>query len=456
MQLPAFASSPASLEFHRRLVEEHIDEASFLYEQRRAMLSEIDEPWARVAGMEQRLEAHLDALAVAGRGALDACVARAIDSGEPGARFVAACVACRRRDSKRLAQLLDCVQDGDASALAPLRDALRLELSDDWMPLIVARLSATKPAWVELFADIARPGQPQVARALLKAVRHRIAVASVADAVGRLKIEAAREDLWPCLDDQPDETRAAALLALCRIGDAEAALHGASAARNQPWARTAVGVSGDRVAVGTLMQVAHDGAIDKATIEALGLLGDPEAAPVLLSALARDDLAACAARSLHWITGAGLFVEVFVPDPVDEAAMGPSELENWKTRQEQPTRMDGQPFGEKVCMLSRDPQRWERWLAEHDAQFRPGWRYRAGRPSTPRVTVECLADPGVDGSLRRAAALELEIRYGCRIPFDVEMPVVAQRAALTRMLAWADAQGDRFAPGAWTPAGSTS
>ena len=117
-------------------------------------------------------------------------------------------------------------------------------------------------------------------------------------------------------------------------------------------------------------------------------------------------------------------------------------------------RSDGRPFGAIVRALSRDPMRWKLWLDGQPGRFQPGQRYRLGFPCTPSIALECLLDPGADGRLRRATALEMEIRYGCEVAFDVVTPVVMQRWALARMHEWIIAQGHRFIPGQWVFGGS--
>src|SRR2546429_9504818 len=65
----AMPTSPHS--FAVRMYDEHLEEASFLYEQRKALLRDPEIPWTRIGEFEERLEAHIDALVIGGRVALD-------------------------------------------------------------------------------------------------------------------------------------------------------------------------------------------------------------------------------------------------------------------------------------------------------------------------------------------------------------------------------------------------
>jgi len=52
------ATSPR--DFAVRMYDEHLEEASFLYEQRKALLRDPEIPWTRIGDFEERLEAHID------------------------------------------------------------------------------------------------------------------------------------------------------------------------------------------------------------------------------------------------------------------------------------------------------------------------------------------------------------------------------------------------------------
>ena len=69
------AASPRA--FRIGLYEEHLEEASFLFEQRRTLLVNPEVPWKKIGDFEDRLEAHIDALIVGDKLALDVCVRHA-------------------------------------------------------------------------------------------------------------------------------------------------------------------------------------------------------------------------------------------------------------------------------------------------------------------------------------------------------------------------------------------
>src|SRR6476620_1226608 len=99
MRLPNFAASEATRRFSADLYLEHLEEASFLYEQRLGLYDDPEITWLDIGKVEERFAAHLDALIGGGDGALEICQQKC-EQGEPGDLYTAVCVFCRsgRRD----------------------------------------------------------------------------------------------------------------------------------------------------------------------------------------------------------------------------------------------------------------------------------------------------------------------------------------------------------------------
>ena len=107
-ELPMSQSRPASTlmrVFERGLHAEHLEEVSFLYEQRLGQLKNPAMAWSGLAEIEDRIEAHLDALVVGGELALEVCRERAAQ-GDFGELFAAVSVFCRSQRPPLLARLL--------------------------------------------------------------------------------------------------------------------------------------------------------------------------------------------------------------------------------------------------------------------------------------------------------------------------------------------------------------
>jgi len=77
--------------FNIELYQEHLEEASFLYEQRLGLLNDPELTWKDLDEFEQRLEAHIDALVVGQDLAMEVCKTQAVE-GDFGELFAAVCV----------------------------------------------------------------------------------------------------------------------------------------------------------------------------------------------------------------------------------------------------------------------------------------------------------------------------------------------------------------------------
>ena len=110
-------------EFLTALYEEHLEEASFLYLQRRGLLGDPMTPWRKVAEWEDRLEAHIDALVIGGDLALEICRAH-VTSGDAGEVFAAIAVFCRQESAPLLAEALRLLDAGNAEMMQAADDAL--------------------------------------------------------------------------------------------------------------------------------------------------------------------------------------------------------------------------------------------------------------------------------------------------------------------------------------------
>jgi hypothetical protein len=248
--------------------------------------------------------------------------------------------------------------------------------------------------------------------------------------------EEAESLLRNCLRSTDAALRSAALRALLFHGDERAIQQCYPAAQTEDWPHLAMGLAGDRQAVTILRREIEDGRGTRNTVVALGLLGHLSTVRALATLLSSEELGGSAAEALHWITGAPLYEDVFVPDPVDERELFEREREVWLETGEPPRRLDGRPYGSEVHRLSRDPAAWHQWLVDHAAEFDRHLRYRRGQPYSPQQLLDCLLAPTVPIEWRQLAYEELVVRYGCPEPFEADSYVVDQLASLKRIAGW--------------------
>lgn len=439
--------------FRKELYEEHLQEASFLYEQRRFHRSNAEIDWPDIASFEDRSEAHIDALVVGGELAIKICSAHA-KTGDFGELFAAVSVFCRHGKANYLSGVLQSLDYADNEKVVAVADALKYELPKGWESFVEQALSRRDPRLTPLLATVSGYCRllngPQLKQALIANGTH---TAQIVEALGRIKVIDAQAALRACLQHADTSIRYAALLAILRIGNKDFLQPYYACADKETWACVALGLGGGRSAGSVLLEIANSGKANSDCLLALGLLGDPAALQTLYDCLKKPELADSAALALSWITGANLFEEVLMPEEVKEEELFESELEAWLERKEPPKRADGSAFGENVMKRTTNNAVWKGWFADNASKFDLNLRYRSGNPYAPASLLENLSNRRSDPQLRKLAAEELVIRYGCDVPFEVDMPVAQQLRALQDVEEWVNSNCGRFQAGGWYFAG---
>ena len=118
--------------FNVDLYQEHLLEAAFLYQHRVKLLLDPEIRWRDLVEVEDRLEAHIDALVIGEDLAIEVCRARA-KSGDSGELFPAISVFCRQRRADLVSEALAGSDFTDGDKVAAIEDALKHELPNEWM-----------------------------------------------------------------------------------------------------------------------------------------------------------------------------------------------------------------------------------------------------------------------------------------------------------------------------------
>lgn len=435
------------------LYREHLDEASFLYQQCRHLRRDAEMPWTGVHAFEQRLEAHLDALVVGGELALSVCRTQA-QEGDAGELFAAMCVFCRQMNAPYLTEALKALTLDEPERMQAAAEAMKAELPVAWQDHFVRALTQGGPALTPVLLALALHrrwptdgalsrwlAQPQCAwqTALLQACGH----ATEPELPGVLRAG---------LGDAEPNVREAAWLAGLMIREPELLKLPARQPANPAVSPLALGLAGDRGATLPLVnQLSLPGPVD-GVLQALGLLGDLAAVRPLARCLSMPERAEAAALALHVITGAPLYEEVFVPDEADQADRAddnePQRLD-YKPGARLPQQGDGKTMGSTVRRLSHDPQVWEAWLTAQASQFVGGVRYRMGQPLSPALLLSCLGSTVYPKAYRAWLPRELAIRYRVDLPFDIDLSAAQQARLLQEAAAMHQAAFTAYQPGRW-------
>jgi uncharacterized protein (TIGR02270 family) len=429
---------------------EHLEESGFQYELRKTLFFDPEVSWQRIEDVEKRMEAHIDALIIGGKLALDVCRQR-LTSAEPGEWFVAVCVFCRHRDAKLLGDVWRQLDFADAAKVSAVTDALKLDMPVAWQPACEQAIARGDERLLPILSMVcAARGSPlseAIAARLLAAPQ--LVTAQAIWALSRLSPTASTAKILATCGDRTADVKAAALLAILRAGQREVVRGCYPLVAAEEWPQIAMGLAGDRKAAAALQQRLRSGSGTRDTLYALGLLGDPSSVRALCDCLSNEALADSASWALYWITGAELFEDVFVPEPVDENTLFPHELAAWRERGEMPKRSDGKPFGVTVRQLTRDASIWNRWLTEHMAAFDANRRYRRGQLYSLRAVYQCLVDPDIPHRWRELSCEELVVRFRCPIAIEVDWRVAEQRRAFAQIADWIQQSESQFVSGDW-------
>jgi len=317
------ASSPAQPVVERPIVhvvvQQHAEEAAMLRHVRSVLVRAPHVRLLQLGRLDERITAHLDGLAVAGKQGTALCVA-ALERPGVGEVFALAVRAIESRDHTLLQRALALVE--------PLPDAARGVASAlGWVSAtdlqgVVRELLTSKSAAQQALGFAAcrmhgvDPGPSLLAA--LRTDRPELRAAAL-----RAAAELGRVDLLPqargsITDDNPELVFWAAWAA-CLLGDRQASLQVlavAAAASNDtaPWAERALALAmlaspfeqASELARSLSQAAQADPARQRRLIRALGLLGDVRFIPWLIDRMADPALTRLAGESFSWITGADL------------------------------------------------------------------------------------------------------------------------------------------------------
>ena len=441
-------------QFNIELYQEHLEEASFLYEQRLSLLDDPEITWKDLGEFEDRFEAHIDALVVGEELALKVCRTQA-QEGDFGELHAAVRVFCRQNKGDFVAEAWRDLDPEDMERTKAIGDALKDECHDNWQesltPIFLRDYFNLIPVAAPVFGYRRYKAEKELLHALKKAPAS--VLPTVIWALGRVGGQGTHAALLPLLEHPEDAVRAAAAQSLLRLGEAEVIARSMSRAPFDDWPVTALGLGGGRNASNVLLERAERGDVGNDCLIALGLLGQLSAVKVLYSSLGNEDLARSAATGLYLITGAEIYEEVFVPEEIDEDELFEEELEAYRKEGKVPTKPDGEPFGESIRRLSQNPRDWENWLRENKSRLNPNYRYRLGKPYSPACLLETLTSETSPYRARQLAIEELKTRYDADFPIEADMPVVMQEKILPQIAQWVQSNESRFQPGVWYFAG---
>jgi uncharacterized protein (TIGR02270 family) len=446
-------SREPSSDFAIGIYNEHLSEASFLYEQRLSLFNDPEITWKDMDDFEERFEAHIDGLVVGAELALEICKQQA-RAGDFGELHAAMRVFCRQNRLDLMLESIEAVDPNAAEKLQAVADALNDELPEAWQKDFIGLLQDENQKLASILPKLLGYRRLAAGAELLQALQENSAypASTLIWALGRLRERNARMPLFNTYLQYEDvAVRSAAALALLRLGEPQTMTYCLGSARSQNWPLIPLGLSGGRSAVSVLREMASTGKPTTDCLIALGLLGDISAVETLLTQFANPELTASAAQALNLITGTELYEEIFFPEKIDEDELFEEEQE--KLKRGEPLYPPGQEPGTTITRLSQKPEQWHKWWTANKSRFNPQIRYRNGKPYSPACLLENLEFEKSPRQIRQLAYEELVIRYSVDFPFATCMFVAQQKQVLAKYAEWIKANSSRFREGKWYFAG---
>ncbi len=406
----------AVLDYIPEIVDQHAEEAAFLWLLRDAAVRAPHYSLEDLAELDERVEAHLDGLRVAGEPGWQRCL-EALDYQEPGEVFAAAVLAFESGEEGRIEQVLE------VAASAP--ELGRAAISAlGWMPFeaIVGQ--------VDLLLAAAEPRRRHIGIAACAVHRRnhgyslercladedRQVRARALRAAGELGRRDLVPRLQPGLESDHQDSRYFAARSLALLGAGASAVPALQATAEAGGSRTeeactlAVRCLAPRRARVWLQKLLSRPETARLAIVGFGALGQPEAVPLLVKQMAEPALARPAGEAVAMITGLDLEDEPFEAEPPEDFEAGPPE-----SPEDEDVDMD-----RDEDLPWPDPEAVAAWWSASKGRFAEGVRHLTGRP-LERPAPEEILSTGLQRQ-RAAAAVELALADPHGVLSEVRAP----------------------------------
>ncbi len=380
------------------VISQHAEEAAFLWTSRARAVGDPTYSLKSLARLDDRVEAHLDGLRIAGEEAWPLCRSK-LESGEASEVFPLAVLAFEGGERERMRDVLvvGCVSAETRRALISALGWIDHRIVAPWVERLLQAKAAVHRAVGIAACAIHRVDPGEVLNAALSDPDP-ILRARALRAVGELK----RADLLgPAHEQLADDDEA------CRFWAAwTLTLHddraGLKALRQWQGDGGRFGVAALQLSLRAasvdegrerVRTMAKDPALRRSAVVATGILGDPTSVPWIIGQMRSPEMSRLAGEAFATITGVDLeyhnLEQVSRPDTSEEEAPADTSID--------PEYDSHLPWPE--------PELVEHWWEAHAAGFTPGVRYLAGQP----VAAESARQVLVSGRQRQRAAAAIEL-----------------------------------------------
>ncbi|MCG3117193.1 MAG: TIGR02270 family protein [Candidatus Manganitrophus sp. SA1] len=395
------------------ILEEHLEEADFLFQQRTIALTDRAYDLDGLAELEERLLAHLDGLVLGGKEAW-ALLAPKLAGGEVGEVFAAAFVALASDDPAWVELVRKTVGEAEGPVLDGIRHALRHTPSPEIEKIVRPSLNSEKGAVRAAAIDVIGFRRlPLETRLLQSGLQEKdpLVVAAAANAAGRLRLADLKNEIEGALESDAASVRLETMRAGLLLKSERALSRCRKAVQEQVEeggeAILLLGLLGHPEDGPLLVNALGEAALARNAVMSLGLLGRAAGMEALIQCTTDPKLARSAGEAIRFLTGVDLEKENLVAPKAEAKAEEEDELED--------DADEGLPVP--------DPAKVETWWRKNASRFDKKARYRKGQPYSPQKLIELLQT----GTLpeRHHAALEFAL-------IDSKRPLLETRALAAR------------------------
>jgi uncharacterized protein (TIGR02270 family) len=410
------------------IVEQHVDECAFLWSVRDAATSAAHYWLKDLAEIEERVEAHLDGLRVAGEAGWTLSAETMADD-EPGSVFTAGVIAFESGDGHRIDEVVN-VGKTSLPAFRGMVSALGWIDDGHFHAILPALLHANSQHYQRLAIAACGIRREDPGDALAGAIKSEdlFLRSRALKTAGELK----RLDLLPLVQENfhhPNHIcRFAAARTSVLLGDRSAMdilrafVHSKSKWR-LPAMQIALRILDVQTALEWLRPMArHEDHLHDVLVGS-AITGDPAYINSIISQMEKPELARMAGQAFAVITGVNLAAENLDRESPDDFEAGPND---------DPDDEDTAPDPDEDLPWP-DTARLTQWWNQHHGDYSAAMRYLAGKPISPEHCRDILRHG--NQVERLAAALELALSEPSAPYVNVRGKADRQLAALRSLAA---------------------
>jgi len=406
------------------ILEEHIEEADFLWQQRENALADRAYNLEDLAELEERLLAHIDGLVLADEAGWRLLLPK-LSSDAVGEVFAAAFVAFESGNQERIDQVLKVFPTAENEVLDGIRHALRHttypEIETITRSYLDAEQGAIQTAAVDILSFRRAPIEESRLMNLLLHPDPNV-VTSACNAVGRLRRMSMTKCVDPLLEHPIPRIRQEAMKAGLLLQSEKARRACLQAIqKNGEEAGPAIvfiGQAGEAQALPLLVDKLADPTLARDAVTAIGLLGSVIAMEPLLRCCSDPTLARRSGEAIQTLTGVDLEKEKLIVPPPSPTETPEQDEEAFDTDLDE-------------ALPYPDPEKVVSWWKANTSRFDKRLRHRKGLPYGPLVLIDLLKT----GNLleRHDVAFELALLHP-RLPYlETDTFVVYQRKEMARI-----------------------